>query len=143
MHWAGGNGACRFTSSIWSGWAVVMSSRRLEMAQPVVAGQRGASTRARRFGGRLDELTGGLRAPPAAPVAGAVPPAGVISAASVWAAWPWALWPAQARSRRWPAGVPGACPVPRLAPVVSAARPLDGPSVTASLSRRMTGPHSA
>ena len=44
VHWASGNGACRFTASIWSGWAVVMSSRRLEMAQPGVAGQHGAST---------------------------------------------------------------------------------------------------
>jgi hypothetical protein len=36
--------------------------RRLEMAQPGVADQHRTSTRARRFGGRLDELTGGLRA---------------------------------------------------------------------------------
>jgi hypothetical protein len=45
--------------------------QRMEMAQPSVADQRIASHRARRFGGRLDELTGacGRRRP--APIAGA------------------------------------------------------------------------
>jgi hypothetical protein len=65
--------------------------QRLEMAQPVVADQHSTSTRAQRFGGRLDELTGACGRRRSAPIAGAVPPAEVISAASAWAAWPWAL----------------------------------------------------
>ena len=120
-----------------------MSSRRLEMAQPVVAGQRGASTRARRFGGRLDELTGGLRAAPAGAGRGRRT-AGrgdlrrqCVGGLAVGAVAGPRHGPAGGRQRA------RACPVPRLAPVVSAARPLDGPSVTASLSRRMTGPHGA
>ena len=34
----------------------------------------------------------------------------------------------------------GACPVPPLAPVISATRPLNGPSMPAGLSHRMAGP---
>jgi hypothetical protein len=33
--------------------------------------------------------------------------------------------------------------MPALAPVISATRPLNGPSVIASLSHRMTGPYGA
>jgi hypothetical protein len=67
-----------------------MSFQRLEMAQPGVAGQHRASAGPRRFGGRLDELAGGLRAAQAGAGRGRGAAGRVISAATAWAAWPWA-----------------------------------------------------
>jgi hypothetical protein len=60
--WASRNGAHRSHRQhlIELGGGDVL--QRLEMAQPVVADQHSTSTRAQRFGGRLDELTGGLQA---------------------------------------------------------------------------------
>jgi hypothetical protein len=62
--------------------------RRLEMAQPGVAGRHSTSAGPGASAAAWASLLGacGRRRP--APVAGAVPPAGVISAAGAWAAWP-------------------------------------------------------
>ena len=114
--------------------------QRMEMAQPVVAGQHSTSTRARRFGGRLDELTGGLRAAQAGADRGCrASGRGDLRRQCLGGLAVGVL----AEPRHGPAGSrrrAGACPMQPLAPVISATRPLNGPFMPAGLSHRMAGP---